>query len=270
MDETRFQETIAGIQMPEEMKTRILANCRKAAEERRPGRWRGYRLAAAVCACLLVGLAGLGTWMWNSGDVPDTSSGAVESVFSGTGPVQYHEMMADWGVFYSLEEMLDASEGVFVGTVKDISFQVLDQHTGQPPTAETEDTDRWLYTFFEIEVLASYRGEVGKTVKIRWMAGLQGFREEEQRAALALGGCDDRGIPIVACGSPDIQIGETYLFLLGYCRDGLATLIEPWQGVRSMRKPLEKDGVSGVSPKDIITSFGKEKWTELQEKGIVS
>lgn len=62
-------------------------------------------------------------------------------------------------------------------------------------------------------------------------------------------------------GTPDIDIDQTYLFILYQYEGAMPTPLNPKQGVYKIDDPLQKDAYSYVSPKEIISYFGEDKWT---------
>jgi hypothetical protein len=181
--------------------------------------------------------------------------------------VDYNTMSADWPIYKDVTELTEAANVILLGKVTDISFQVLDDRTARPPSEETEEWNRSLNTIYDVDVITSYKGDSLENIKVRMLGGQKGVRVEEQLAAL--GEDAENGIPIME-GMPEIKIGETYLFVLYQYKDTMPTLVNVGQGVYELHDPLAKDQYSFVSPKDIISYFGKDKWEEFKEKGMVS
>lgn len=172
--------------------------------------------------------------------------------------VQYKDMYVDWLAYSDTEKLMDAGNIVILGKVTGISFQMLDSQTAYPPTEDSNAEDCFLYTIYDVEVLTSYKGTASGTIKIRLIGGLKDIYLNEQIAALT--GSDEREIPVVV-GMPKMEIGESYLFVLYQYEDTMPTPVNPEQGMYKLDDPLEKDVFSYVSPKDIISYFGEDKWT---------
>lgn len=181
--------------------------------------------------------------------------------------VDYNTMSADWPIYKDVTELTEAADAILLGKVTGISFQVLDDRTAQPPSDETEEWSRSLNTIYDIDVITSYKGDSLKNIKVRMLGGQKAVFVEEQLAAL--GEDAEKGIPILE-GMPEIKIGETYLFVLYQYKDTMPTLVNVGQGAYEIHDPLAKDQYSFVSPKDIISYFGQDKWDEFKEKGMVS
>ena len=197
----------------------------------------------------------------------DTYIDADMNGSSVTYEVKYNTMSADWPIYKDVKELVEAANVILLGKVTDISFQVLDDRTAQPPSEETEEWNRSLNTIYDVDVITLYKGDSLENVKIRMLGRQQNVRVEEQLAAL--GEDAEKRIPIME-GMPEIKIGETYLFVLYQYKDTMPTLVNVEQGVYELHDPLAKDKYSFISPKDIISYFGEDKWKMFQEKGVVS
>ncbi|MBD5158483.1 MAG: hypothetical protein HDT13_12720 [Butyrivibrio sp.] len=192
----------------------------------------------------------------------DSTSGAVQGtdMSSEKIDVQYKDMYVDWMAYSDTEKLIDAGNIVVLGKVTGISFQMLDSQTAYPPTEDSNSEDCFLYTIYDVEVLTSYKGTASGTIKIRLIGGLKDIYLNEQLAALT--GSDGREIPVVV-GMPKMEIGENYLFVLYQYEDTMPTPVNPEQGMYKLDDPLEKDVFAYVSPKDIISYFGEDRWTEF-------
>ena len=158
---------------------------------------------------------------------------------------------------------------IFTGKVTGISFQVLDIVTALPPADRTEDRDRYLYTVYHIDIIASYKGDLRGSTQARTRGGLEDYRVEEQlRVIKEMNAWPNDGIPIQE-GLPDIQIGEIYLFVTGQYETGAPALINLSQSVYNLRNPFEKHYASpgdeeyAITAKDIISTFGQDKWDDF-------
>lgn len=50
-----------------------------------------------------------------------------------TPKIQYSSISSDWDIYDSVEELVEATDLVLIGTVTNVSFQVADKRTGLPP-----------------------------------------------------------------------------------------------------------------------------------------
>lgn len=176
--------------------------------------------------------------------------------------VIYKSMTVDWPAYDDVEELVKAGNVILLGRVTDISFQVLDDRTGKPPSEETNEVDRSLNTIYDLDVITSYKGDSPENIKIRFLGGLERSYLEEQLGALEEE--TQKVIPIIK-GKPNIIIGETYLFVLYQYEDTMPTLVNMEQGVYQTEDPLKKDWFSFVSAKEIISYFGEDKWNDFND-----
>ena len=181
--------------------------------------------------------------------------------------VIYKSIKADWPVYEDLEDLVKAGNVILLGKVTDISFQVLDDRTGQAPSEETEEVDRNLYTIYDIDVITSYKGDSFEPIKIRALGGLENLYIKEQLKALEE---ETKKLITFVKGRPNITIDETYLFVLSQYEETMPTLVNMEQGVYDTRDPHKKDWYSILSAKDIISSFGEDKWDEFTKANTLS
>ncbi|MCM1307522.1 MAG: hypothetical protein NC223_02865 [Butyrivibrio sp.] len=190
----------------------------------------------------------------------DSTSGAAQETTLSLGEmnVQYMDMYADWLAYKNADELMKAGDIVVIGTVTGISFQILDMQTGCRPTENSEQEYCQMYTIYDIEADKPYKGNTDEKFQIRMYGGMKDLYLEEQLAVL--GSIGGTAIYCMA-GMPEINIGDTYLFVLYQYEDAIPTLVNPEQGIYKIDDPLEKDIYSYVSPKEIISYFGEDKWT---------
>ncbi|NLZ82336.1 MAG: hypothetical protein GX915_01565, partial [Clostridiales bacterium] len=181
--------------------------------------------------------------------------------------VIYKSIKADWPVYEDLEDLVKAGNVILLGKVTDISFQVLDDRTGQAPSEETEEVDRNLYTIYDIDVITSYKGDSFEPIKIRALGGLENLYIKEQLKALEE---ETKKLITFVKGRPNITIDETYLFVLSQYEETMPTLVNMEQGVYDTRDPHKKDWYSFFSAKDIISSFGEDKWDEFNKANTLN
>jgi len=184
--------------------------------------------------------------------------------------VRYSESSAFWRTYNSADALANAANAVLTGTVTGISFQVQDLKTGLPPTEETEDFNRTLYTIYNIDVISVYKGKASNPMQIRTQGGMREKYVDEQLAAL--GKDAEKGITLTR-GTQELTIGETYLFALIRQWDDeriiLSTLYPP-QSIYNLKNPFGESeavasqenqrGSSTITAKDVISVFGQDKW----------
>ncbi len=175
--------------------------------------------------------------------------------------IHYNLISADWPVYKDVKELTNAGNVIVLGKITDISFEILDRTTAEPPTSDSETENCYLNTIYSVEVIKAYKGSSTGTIKVRMLGGLEGVYVKEQIAVL--GDKANKGIPIMD-GSPNLEIGQTYLFVLYQYSDTMPTLVNVQQGVYGIDDPLNKDDHSYVSLKEIISSFGEDNWVAFE------
>ena len=216
---------------------------------------------------------------------------AEENEYGATHIDEYYYSNAQ-GLIKGEDELKEGADAVFTGKVTGISFEVIDILTGVPPTkAEDEmhiadfgdNAEPWRYykliTIYDIDIITAYMGDyIGSTKIILW-GGLRGQLLEEQLKVSLEYGIDSI---FIVRGTPQIEIGENYLFVLYESTGGRLTPLNLSQAVYNLKNPLKKNFVGGdfdpqypsdyydkseneygsplISAKDIISFFGEDKW----------
>ena len=200
--------------------------------------------------------------------------------------VKYSSMSADWPMYSNSQELIDSANVVYIGKVTDISFHVLDATNATPATDATPVRHRELYTIYDVEITQSYKGENSGTSKIRIMGGLENYKVDQQVQLMVQKDIYDKdfGIPIWGdTNKTKCEIGQTYLFVLYQFETGLPTILNLEQSVFGLDDPTkkqtignnDKDYYSGdvdefgkplISVKDILTTFGQDKWDEFYKQ----
>lgn len=171
--------------------------------------------------------------------------------------IEYFTMESSYRHFFNAQELVDEADVVFLGKVTGISFQVFDISTALPPTKDTRKDDLFLFTIYDIEVEASYKGE-GVT-RIRQMGGIKGSYIKEQVKALKDADVWKGGIFIMEDKAETIEVGATYLLAVAQFEKSLPTFFWPAQSYYNMKDPF-KEHPKELTAKKIISAFGKDKW----------
>ena len=191
-----------------------------------------------------------------------SSTGSVSPPPTASGPqdmieVTYNTMSADWPVYNDVEDLVAAGDEILIGSVTDISYQVLDIRTAELATEETEEEYRYFYTIYDVDVVKSYKGSAHDMVKVRVLGGQEGTRVNEQLTALGEDAAD--GIPIME-GMPIIDVGESCLFVLYQYENTVPTLVNVNQGIYDLSEPYGwGNGESSITFQDIISYFGENQ-----------
>ena len=188
----------------------------------------------------------------------------------------YGTIQGDWPVYQNASELVDSAKLVFTGRVTGISFQMLDL---RDPETIGDDIDDWhynLFTMYDVDIITSYKGEARKSIQVRMMGGLKDYQVEEQLELLAQ--YNKQYIPILE-GHVEYKVGETYLFVLHQYMDVSPTPMNLTQGAYNLHDPFKKYTIGSydlddsyyikavddygnpiISAKDVILTFGREKW----------
>ena len=178
---------------------------------------------------------------------------------------------AQYEVFETPNELADMADMVFIGKVKSLSFEILDQHTGLPPTEQTEERDKKLYTNYTVEVLTSYKGGASGTFTFKEYGGVRDRYIDEQIIALTKVKEQPTisDIPVCEYENYILEEGHTYLFSLDKLDSGFFCLLNPdKQSAFPVENVEEKDQFGYLSVKDVISYFGEDKWNEFRAGNI--
>ena len=203
--------------------------------------------------------------LWTTG----CSTGENEVAENGSDPsaselnIVYETISPDWPLYGSADELIDASDKVLLGTVTDVSFQMIDIRTGKAPEGEPEELYCYLYTIYDIDTLETYKGEPSQKVQVRVIGGIEGAYETEQVAAL---GEQEQPTIFVLGDSAKLNEGETYLFMLAQYDDAIPTIVNVEQGIYDIADAQSNGPEQGgeITVQDIISSFGQNEWIEFE------
>ena len=134
----------------------------------------------------------------------------------------------DWPEYNTPEEIAAAANNIYVGKVTDISFELIDYHTGKPAASFVSGSTQLLYTVYTIEVDSSLKGTSPTIVKIAREGGTKGYDDEALDKLLK-----KYGMESVIIAMPDdtlsLSLGETYLFCTYRAFDTYDWIINPTQ-----------------------------------------
>lgn len=133
---------------------------------------------------------------------------------------------ADYPEYENANTLVDSTDLIFSGTVKDISYEQLDVRTEREEGSET-DGEKFPYTIFEISVDQVYKGSMdGGTIRIKRLGGQT----------------DDTGYDL--SNAVEISIGNKYLFLTKTYDDSYPSLVNMAQSAYNMEDAQEEGTVS--------------------------
>lgn len=165
-------------------------------------------LAFIFCGCQSAGL----------NTVPPTTTEPPATMPSTQNENVYSYMFIDAMAYSTAAELVDASVIVFLGTVKQMSFAVLDYDTGRIPNPNDSNANCGLFTLYEIQVNTLYKGTACETVTLALAGGVSGPEyKEEQLQLLASYGLEQKILLINQ--SKMLETGGEYVFTLKF-RDG--------------------------------------------------
>jgi len=175
---------------------------------------------------------------------------------------EYGFIQACWES-YSIDEVMEKANKCYIGRVTGILFSLVDINTGYVPTDKSDESDIFIRTIYEIEVLMPYKGMNASYEKIRILGGIPGEYIAEQLEVLK--DAPENRQYIYRFWTP-LNLGEIYLFNLSQREDDfIPTPISPMQGVYTLQNPLEASEAknNNISAKDMISAFGEDKWDEF-------
>jgi hypothetical protein len=148
-------------------------------------------------------------------DVPndDFDNGDVNNDKSNYTFVSLH---ADYPFYYNVEDITNAAANIYIGTVKSVTFEIIDMKTGKiDNSSKSQSSSRMLYTVYTVSVKTSLKGDNPSEIKIRRIGGLVGHKESEQFKKMQDSGLLSKydGIPVISdIDSIELDVDGEYLF----------------------------------------------------------
>ncbi|MDR2647922.1 MAG: hypothetical protein LBB67_07365 [Oscillospiraceae bacterium] len=219
------------------------------------------RAALTLCSLVLLVLFILFAAACGNKDDGASTSQTTTTETANTTDVLYRYMQPSYfSVFKDAKELVDKAPIVLVGQISDISFTVLDSSTAELPNDSSLEEHLMLYTFYDIEIVTIYKGEPQIPFQMKIYGGLEGYKTDEQLAAMQ--DLQNKTIPVLR-DMPDLNIGETYLFVVDQIGSRAAYPYYPLQSIYnlSVESPLTQH--PNMTAKDIILTFGEDKWQDF-------
>lgn len=184
-------------------------------------------LAAALAGCRSAGFGSEQTTNVTTIPIGSTATTIPASSTTTIDDQSTKYLYISWDVdpIDTVEQLVEESEFIFLGTIESISFSILDHKTGkviEPDSNQPIDIEN-LYTIYEISIKTNLKGEETDTVYLALDGGIKNYREDEQRALLAAYGLPDT--IVLHNTSTQCIIGEEYLFTLRH-EDGWENYLE--------------------------------------------
>lgn len=182
----------------------------------------------------------------------------LESGLVGHNSFSYASKLENENPHLSAEEIVKNEEVICTGKVTNISFEVLDLDTCQPPTENSVDMKIDLYTIYDIELIDAYKGTVGQKFRLLDRGGIKGYRVSEQLEALHNSEyINNKNTIIVWDDPPEINVGEEYLFVMRHSDyDRPYFFCHHNQTAFRLSDPDYKESYSNASVNDILECLG--------------
>lgn len=193
----------------------------------------------------------------------ETTNQVSENPQTETLNVKYETISQDWPSYASLEDLVNASDKIILGTVSEISFQVLDIRTGKPPADNAEKSNCYLYTIYDVDTIETYKGNSSDHEEIRIIGGIKDRMVGEQISLVENG----QSIPLIE-GMPSIVEGEMYLFMLYQYEDTIPTVVNLDQSIYNICEAFstETEQNDKITFQDIVSYFDADEWENLYNK----
>lgn len=225
--------------------------------------WKTFALSAAAVIVVfsavfagikLIGSRRLGINEPSTDISANNPGGETKNSLSGTETsVQFGSIEVDWQVYSSAEEIIEHGDIIVSGRVTDISFAIIDMHTGKIVTESSENSESEICTIYHVDVITSYKGCSEEKLQIRMEGGLKNYMVDEQIEVLKEYGGN---VINFLADPPKIELGEEYLFVLGQFEDTLPCIINSMQTAFPLNDRTSKEEYSKASIDDIIAYFG--------------
>ena len=149
-------------------------------------------------------------------------------------------LQADYPQYNTAEELVESSNLVFTGTVKNIEYQMIDVGTGEGPDEDTGfvDNEEIPYTLYTIDVDKVYKGSIDSSSIIVKRAG-GSFGDEEY----------------VVENASEISKGKNYLFVTKIYEDTYPSLLNADQSSYDMDVPQTAMEGEEIMLSDILKLF---------------
>ncbi len=149
-------------------------------------------------------------------------------------------LQVDYPQYNTAEELVESSDLVFTGTVKNIEYQMIDVSTGEGPDEDTGfvDNEEIPYTLYTIDVDKICKGSVDSSTIIVKRAG-GNFGDEEY----------------VVENASEISKGKNYLFVTKIYEDTYPSLLNADQSSYDMDVPQTAMEGEEIMLSDILKLF---------------
>jgi len=187
---------------------------------------------------------------------------------------KYIYRTGDEVTYDNVSELIEIADHVFTGVVENISFAIINDETGKPPTEACNPNHVILITIYDVVVMSNYKGAEQHIMRVATQGGIRGYREEEQLYLLMHEGIvslDGEYRILIDRGLSPLEKDESYLFVvidLIIELDGnrsFVGILNSYQSLLDLDNPFEEvDSFSNITVRSIISEFGitafEEHW----------
>lgn len=175
--------------------------------------------------------------------------------------VNYETFHADYPYYSTIDEMKEKANLVFIGTVRSVSFELLDMYTMKPVDKLDSAGFPLINTIYEVEVNHAYSDMKKETVKIRIEGGLRNQLIDKQVTTART------NTIVVQEDSPSLICEESYLFALYLAENAnYASIINPFQSIYSLNNIGDCSESQMFSVEDIMSSYSNNAVSEFLNK----
>lgn len=168
-----------------------------------------------------------------------TSTAAAESTTNAKRKPEFDLVYLWQDTYKSVEELIDATDCVFVGTVTDIMFEVKPDSTNNEP---------YMVTLYTIDVSEYFKGSGSGTETLMIGFGKPGYEEEAQKELAA-----NHELHRILCYTDELTdpiLCETYVFALRKHQEGYLTTANFVQIAFNVNDPRKTDRTGAICYED--------------------
>ena len=154
--------------------------------------------------------------------------------------VRTASLCIDYLVYRSLDALVNMSTNIYEGKITDITFAIIND-TGEIATKNDDIKDMLLYTIYEVEVSASYKGQNEEKVYVYVPGGKEGYKESEQLALCKEYMNYTLNSYILVLDIPiSLTIGKTYMFCTLGPSEQYQGIVSNYQAIYDPEQPDAK------------------------------
>ena len=154
-------------------------------------------------------------------------------------------------VYETGQELMDAADLIFCGTVENIFFEALEENVD---TRFRFENELYPITGYEIKISKIYKGN-----------------NKEEKICMKRFGGEINGIEYNLAGATSISQGETYLFFAKDWNNSYATFVNDSQSALPMNgiETLSENGINTITSRELLELLEYEFHPEIDRKSVV-